>query len=192
MKKFLALVLAAMMALSMVSVASAAVRPYSTFNTYLVDAVGWYFVNDTTLLLDEEANTYTLIYKNDIFGTTDPGVKGIKNIVYTGTCTIAPSADGETAHLDVTLDTVDSILFEQHEKAFGRQENINFACVLDTANWDDVMEDIYGDSAEAFLEAYSAFVGTTITVEDVALDYDDVTLVNKIVAGLDGVNLDIQ
>ena len=192
MKKFLALVLAAMMALSLVASASAATRVYSTFSTYYVDEVGWYFVNDTALWVDAEAGTYTLIYKNDIFGTIDPGTKGIKNIVYTGKCTVAPAADGETAHLDVTLDTVDSILFEQHEKAFGRQENINYSCMLDTQNWDDVMEEIYADGCEAFLANYSAFVGTTITVEDVALDYDDVTLVNKIVAGLDGVNLDIQ
>ena len=192
MKKFLALVLAAMMALFLVATASAATRVYSTFSTYYVDEVGWYFVNDTALWVDAEAGTYTLIYKNDIFGTIDPGTKGIKNIIYTGKCTVAPAADGETAHLDVTLDTVDSILFEQHEKAFGRQENINYSCMLDTQNWDEVMDEIYADGCEAFLENYSAFVGTTVTVEDVALDYDDVTLVNKIVAGLDGVNLDIQ
>lgn len=178
MKKAIALVLTLVMALSMVAVASAD-RVYSHFNTYLVDAVGWYFVNDYTLKVNQEAGTYELMYKNDIFGTTDPGVKGSKTLIYSGTCTVAPAADGETAHLDVTIDTVDNIYFEQHEKAFGRQV-LNFAMVLDTANWDDMMEEIYGDTCEAFLENHQAPVGLTITVEDLALDYDDVTLVNKI------------
>ena len=78
---------------------------------------------------------------------------------------------------------MDSIYFEQHEKAFGRQV-LNFAMVLDTANWDDMMNDIYGDTCEAFLENHQAPVGKTITVEDLTLDYDDVTLVNKIVSDL--------
>lgn len=189
MKKLIALVLTLVMALTMIGAVSAD-SIYSTFNTYYVDAVGWYFLNDTTLMVDQEAGTYTLIYKSDIFGTTDPGVKGIKNIIYTGTCTVAPAADGETAHLDVTIDTVDNIVMEQHEKAWGRNV-LNFAMVLDTNNWDDMMEEIYGDSREAFLENHQNLAGAVITVEDLSLDYDDVTLVNKIVSGLEEVNLDI-
>lgn len=182
MKKLIALVLALAMTFAMVTVASAD-RIYSSFSTNYVDAVGWYFVNDYTLKVDQEAGTYELTFKNDIFGTTDPGIKGVKNVIYSGKCTVAPAADGETAHLDVTIDSVDSIYFEQHEKAFGRQV-LNFSMVLDTANWDDMMDDIYGDTCEAFLENHQAPVGKTITVEDLALDYDDVTLVNKIVSDL--------
>lgn len=189
MKKVIALVLTLVMALSMVAVACAD-SIYSAFSTYFVDAVGWYFVNDYTLMVDQEAGTYQLMFKNDIFGTTDPGVKGVKNVIYSGTCTVAPSADGETAHLDVTIETVDNIYFEQHEKAFGRQV-LNYAMVLDTANWDDMMEEIYGDTCEAFLENHQAPVGAVITVEDLALDYDDVTLVNKIVSNMDELGLDI-
>ena len=189
MKKLFAIVLTLVMALSMVAAVSAD-SIYSTFSTNYVDSVGWYFVNDTTLIVDQEAGTYQVIYKSDIFGTTDPGVKGIKNIIYAGTCTVAPSADGETSHLDITIDTVDSILFEQHEKAWGRQV-LNYSMVLNTAAWDEVMEDMYGDSAEAFLANHQDLAGAVITVEDLALDYDDTTLVNKIVTGLDDINLDI-
>lgn len=51
--------------------------------------MGWYFVNDYTLMVDQEAGTYQLMFKNDIFGTTDPGVKGVKNVIYSGKCTVA-------------------------------------------------------------------------------------------------------
>lgn len=189
MKKAIALVLTLVMALSMAAVASAD-SIYSIFSTNFVDAVGWYFVNDYTLMVDQEAGTYQLMFKNDIFGTTDPGIKGIKNVIYSGTCTVAPAADGETAHLDVTIETVDNVYFEQHEKAFGRQV-LNYAMVLDTANWNDMMEEMYGDTREAFLENHQAPAGAVITVEDLALDYDDVTLVNKIVSNMDELGLDI-
>ncbi len=189
MKKVVALALSLVMALSMVAVASAD-SLYSIFSTSYVDSIGWYFVNDYTLTVDQEAGTYMLMFKNDIFGTTDPGIKGIKNVVYSGTCTVAPSADGETAHLDVTIATVDNIYFEQHEKAFGRQV-LNYAMVLDTANWNETMEEMYGDTCEAFLANHQAPAGAVITVEDLSLDYDDVTLVNKIVSDMDALGLDI-
>ncbi len=189
MKKVVALALSLVMALSMVAVASAD-SLYSIFSTSYVDSIGWYFVNDYTLTVDQEAGTYKLMFKNDIFGTTDPGIKGIKNVVYSGTCTVAPSADGETAHLDVTIATVDNIYFEQHEKAFGRQV-LNYAMVLDTANWNETMEEMYGDTCEAFLANHQAPAGAVITVEDLSLDYDDVTLVNKIVSDMDALGLDI-
>lgn len=63
--------------------------------------------------------------------------------------------------------------------------------VLDTANWDNVMEEMYGDSCEAFMENHQALVGMVFTVEDLSLDYDDVTLVNKIVSEVDMTALDI-
>lgn len=182
MKKIIAIVLTLVVVLSMTAAVSAD-RMYSSFSNFLVDEVGWYFVNDYTLKVNTEAGTYELMYKNDIFGTVDPGIKGVKNVVYTGTCTVAPAADGEASHLDVTIDSVDSIWFEQHEKAFGRQV-LNYSMVLDTENWDDIMEEMYGDSCEAFLANHQAPVGLTITVEDLSLDYDDVTLVNRIVSDL--------
>ena len=188
MKKLAALALA--LALVMCMSVALADGYYMTFDSYLVNAVGWWFCNDTAISVNAEAGTYTLTYKQDIFGTTDPGVKGNKTVIYTGNCTVAPSADGETAHLDVTIDTVDSVFLEQHGKAFGRQV-LNFAMVLDTANWTDDMDDIYGDDCAAFLENHQAPLGAVITVEDLALDYDDVTLVNRIVTGLEDVNLNI-
>lgn len=189
MKKFLALVLAAMMALSMVSVASASTY-YMTYTTNFVDDVGWYWLNDTSLFLDAEAGTYTLLYKSSAFGTVDPGDKGSKTIMYTGTCEVAPSADGEDAHLDVTITSVDNVMLEQHGKFIGRNV-LNFAMVLDSANWTDDMEDIYGDTCEAWVENHQAPLGLVITVEDLSLDYDDVTLYNHIVAGLEDVVLEI-
>lgn len=95
MKKMIAIVLSLVMVLSM-AIAASADSVYSCFTTLYVDEVGWYFVNDATLIVNQETGTYTLLYKSDIFGTTDPGVKGVKNIVYSGNCTVAPSADGES------------------------------------------------------------------------------------------------
>lgn len=115
MKKLATLALA--LALVMCMSVALADSYYMTFDSYLVDAVGWWFCNDTAISVNAEAGTYTLTYKQDIFGTTDPGVKGNKTVIYTGNCTVAPSADGETAHLDVTIDTVDSVFLEQHGKA---------------------------------------------------------------------------
>lgn len=173
-----ALVLALVLALSMASVAMAD-SYYMISSNYLVDAVGWWFNDDVSLFVNSEAGTYTLMYKQDIFGTTDPGIKGNKTVIYTGACAVAPAADGETSHLDVTLNTVDSVFLEQHGKAFGRQV-LNFAMVLDSANWTEDMEEIYGDTVEAFVSNHSGLAGQVITVEDLALDYDDVTLVNRI------------
>ena len=173
-----ALVLALVLVFSMASVAMAD-SYYMISNNYLVDAVGWWFNDDVSLFVNSEAGTYTLMYKQDIFGTTDPGIKGNKTVIYTGTCPVAPAADGETSHLDVTLNTVDSVFLEQHGKAFGRQV-LNFAMVLDSANWTEDMEEIYGDTVEAFVSNHSGLAGQVITVEDLALDYDDVTLVNRI------------
>lgn len=187
MKKILALILALVLALSLATVAMAD-GYYMTFDSYLVDAVGWWFCNDISLKVT--GDTYELALHHNVFGTTDPGIKGNKTVIYTGTCSVAPSADGETSHLDVTIETVDNIMFEQHGKSIGRQV-LNFAMVLDTANWTDDMEDIYGDTCEAFLENHQAPAGAVITVEDLALDYDDVTLVNRIVSGLEEIDLDI-
>ena len=70
--------------------------------TYL-DAIAWY-ANEDIMLVTREGDVYELYYKKDIFGTTDPGMKGEKTIIYTGTYTSAPSADGDTTHLDLSLE----------------------------------------------------------------------------------------
>lgn len=189
MKKFLALVLGAMLALSIVGTASAS-SYYMSYTTDFAEEVGWYWLNDTSLFLDAEAGTYTLMYKSSAFGTVDPGDKGSKTIIYTGTCTVAPSADGETAHQDVTITSVDTVMLEQHGKFIGRNV-LNYAMVLDSANWTEEMEEMYGDTCEAWVANHQAPMGLVLTVEDLALDYDDVTLYNHIVSGLDGVVLEI-
>jgi len=173
-----AIILALVLSLSMVSVAMADTY-YMVSSNYLVDAVGWWFNDDVAIFLNAEAGTYTLMYKQDIFGTTDPGIKGNKTVIYKGTCSVAPAADGETSHLDVTINTVESAFLEQHGKAFGRQV-LNFDMVLDSENWAEEMEDIYGDTVEAFVSNHSGIVGMTLTVQDLTLDYDDVTLNNRI------------
>ena len=184
MKNVIRILVVALILCALVSVASADMKSaYTVSSVYLVDAVGWNFVEDVTLVLNDDTN-YTLVYKEDIFGTTDPGIKGNKICAYFGTYTCAPAADGVAAHLDITLDTVDRIYVEQHEKAYGRQEVVNYPAVLDTANWsDDYSETVAMCSAEEFLAEYAPNAqGMTITVEDLLLDIDDIELSTKIVA----------
>ena len=176
----------------MASMALAAPKStYTTSSAYLVDAVGWWFNNDVMLVLNDDDATYDLYFKLDIFGTTDPGLKGVKTVIYSGTYTSASSADGDANHLDITLNTVDRIYLEQHEKAFGRQEIVNYPAVLDTANWtEDYSEVVAMCTADEFLAEYSAdVVGGVITVEDVLLDIDNVELSTKIVTTSWGENV---
>ena len=184
MKNVIRILVAALILCALVSVASASVQSvYTVSSVYNVDAVGWNFVEDVTLVLNDDTN-YTLIYKEDIFGTTDPGIKGNKICAYFGTYTSAPAADGAAAHLDITLDTVERIYMEQHEKAYGRQEIVNYPAVLDTANWsDDYSEVVAMCTSDEFLAEYAPNAqGMTITVEDILLDIDDIELSTKIVA----------
>ena len=192
MKKFVRILALAMVLCMMASVAMAAPKStYSTSSAYLVDAVGWWFNSDVMLVLNDDDATYDLYYKLDVFGTTDPGLKGMKTVIYSGTYTSAPSADGDPNHLDITLNTVDRIYLEQHEKAFGRQEIVNYPAVLDTANWTaEYSEVVAMCTAEEFLAEYSAdVVGGVITVEDVLLDIDNVELSTKIVTTSWGENV---
>ena len=184
MKNVIRTLVVALILCALVSVASADMKSaYTVSSVYLVDAVGWNFVEDVTLVLNDDTN-YTLVYKEDIFGTTDPGIKGNKICAYFGTYTSAPAADGAAAHLDITLDTVERIYMEQHEKAYGRQEIVNYPAVLDTANWtDDYSEVVAMCTADEFLAEYAPNAqGMTITVEDILLDIDDIELSTKIVA----------
>ena len=186
MKKIVALLAALILALSMMSIASA--EPIkSTYNlseVNFIDAVGWYWTRDISLVLRDDTN-YELYYREYAFGTTDPGLKANKLIVYSGTYSSAESADDEACHFDITLDTLDGIYFEQHGKSFGRNV-LGYAMVLDTFNWTDEMSDIAfpdgTDDGAADFVANHNIAGTVITVEDLREDLDDVTLENKIVA----------
>ena len=186
MKKIVALLAALILALSMMSIASA--EPIkSTYNLSevgFIDAVGWYWTRDLSLVLRDDTH-YELFYREYAFGTTDPGLKANKLIVYSGTYSSAESADDEACHFDITLDTLDGIYFEQHGKGFGRNV-LGYAMVLDTFNWTDEMSDIAfpdgtDDGAADFITNHN-IAGTVITVEDLREDLDDVTLENKIVA----------
>jgi hypothetical protein len=186
MKKIVALLAALILALSMMSIASA--EPIkSTYNLSevgFIDQVGWYWTRDLSLVLRDDTH-YELYYREYAFGTTDPGLKGNKLIVYSGTYSSAESADDEACHFDITLDTLDGIYFEQHGKSFGRNV-LGYAMVLDTFNWTDEMSDIAfpdgTDDGAADFVANHNIAGTVITVEDLREDLDDVTLENKIVA----------
>ena len=186
MKKIVALLAALILALSMMSIASA--EPIkSTYNLSevgFIDQVGWYWTRDLSLVLRDDTH-YELFYREYVFGTTDPGLKGNKLIVYSGTYSSAESADDEACHFDITLDTLDGIYFEQHGKSFGRNV-LGYAMVLDTFNWNDDMTDIAfpdgADDGAAEFIANHDITGTVIPVEDLREDLDDVTLENKIVA----------
>jgi hypothetical protein len=187
MKKFIALLAVTVMILSMSTCAFAEVKSsYNLSDNHFIDAVGWYATSDVSLILRDDTN-YELFYREYYFGTTDPGLKANKLIVYRGTYSSVESEDGEACHFDITLDTVDGIYFEQHGKGHGRNV-LGYAMVLDTFNWTDDMTDIAfpdgpdGDDAAAEFVAKHDIAGTVITVEDLREDLDDVTLENKIVA----------
>lgn len=142
-----------------------------------IDAIGWYKSDVYTLKVNSDS-TYELTYQNYTFGTTDPGSKGVRTVIYTGKCSTAPSADGWETHTDVTLEPATSIYFEQHEKGFGRS-TIAGHCVIDTNNWTPDMTELLDPEnntldAKGFLAAYAERL--TITVEDPSLDPEDVSL----------------
>lgn len=147
-----------------------------------IDAVGWECSYVTTLKVNSD-NTYELTYQNHMYGTTDPGVKGMRTVIYTGKYSQAPSSDGWDTHVDYTLQPADRIYFEQHEKGFGRS-TIAGHCVIDTANWDDKMTSLVDPEnnamdAKAFLSEFGETM--TVTVEDPALDAEDVNLGYRII-----------
>ncbi len=181
--RLIAMLAAIVCSMMFIGAASASImNTYTVSDNMFVDAVGWYFNNDVMLMLNDDG-TYTLMFKQDIFGTTDPGIKGNKTTFFEGKYTSAPSADEEVSHLDITLDTTDRVYLEQHGKAFGRQV-LNFSMVLDTANWTEDMTYIAfpagSDDPVADFLANHSVTGMMLTVEDLQLDMDDVTLVNRI------------
>ena len=184
MKKIVALLAALLLTLSLFSVASAEIKStYNLSGNYFIEAVGWYWTSDDSLVLRDDTH-YELFHREYAFGTTDPGLKANQLIVYRGTYSKVESADGESCHFDITLDTMDGIYFEQHGKGYGYGE-LGYAMVLDTDNWTEIMDEIVypdgtDDGAAQFLANHN-IAGIVITVEDLREDLDDVTLENKIV-----------
>ena len=85
MKKFLAVLAVLVLTLSLFSVASAEIKSsYNLSDVYFIDAVGWYWTSDVSLVLRDDTN-YELFYREYAFGTTDPGLKANKLIVFRGT-----------------------------------------------------------------------------------------------------------
>ena len=184
MKKIIALMTALVLTLSLFSVAFAEIKSsYNLSSVEYIDAMGWYWTRDESLILRDDTH-YELYHREYAFGTTDPGLKANQLIVYRGTYSKVESADGESCHFDITLDTMDGIYFEQHGKGYGYGE-LGYAMVLDTDNWTEIMDEIVypdgtDDGAAQFLANHN-IAGIVITVEDLREDLDDVTLENKIV-----------
>ena len=175
---------ALVLTLSLFSVAFAEIKSsYNLSSVEYIDAMGWYWTRDESLILRDDTH-YELYHREYAFGTTDPGLKANQLIVYRGTYSKVESADGESCHFDITLDTMDGIYFEQHGKGYGYGE-LGYAMVLDTDNWTEIMDEIVypdgtDDGAAQFLANHN-IAGIVITVEDLREDLDDVTLENKIV-----------
>ena len=151
-------------------------------DSYYIDGIGWYSSQVYTLKVNSD-NTYELTYQQHIFGTTDPGVKGLRTIIYTGKCSSSASSDGWETHVDYKLEPAERIYFEQHEKGYGRSA-IAGHIVLDTANWTDAMTQAWDaeggtKGAKEFLNEFAETL--TITVEDPTLDAEDVSLGFRIV-----------
>ena len=151
-------------------------------DSHYIDAIGWYSSDVYTLKINSD-NTYELTYQQHIFGTTDPGVKGLRTIIYTGKCSSSASSDGWETHVDYKLEPAERIYFEQHEKGYGRAA-IAGHVVLDTANWTDAMTQAWDaeggtKGAKEFLSEFAETL--TITVEDPSLDAEDVSLGFRII-----------
>lgn len=158
-------------------------RTYMVSEATYLDGIAWYS-NEDVMLVTRGKDSYELYFKRDIFGTTDPGMKGEKTIVYFGTYTSTPSADGDVSHLDLTLSAPTRIYMEQHGKAFGR-DALAGNLMFDTANWTDAMTTLAfpagsEDGAKEFLSLYGREM--TITVEDPSLSAEDTTLSYRIVS----------
>lgn len=157
-------------------------KAFTGGDSYYIDGIGWYSSKVYTLKVNSD-NTYELTYQEHIFGTTDPGIKGMRTVIYTGKCSSSASADGWETHVDYKLEPAERIYFEQHEKGYGRSA-IAGHVVLDTANWTDAMTqtwDAEGGSkgAKEFLSEFAETL--TVTVEDPSLDAEDVSLGFRIV-----------
>lgn len=153
---------------------------FTTGTSRYMDSIAWY-ASDVYSLVINSNDTYELTYQMHIFGTTDPGIKAMRTIIYNGTCTSAP-VDGEDAQTAYTLAVPTRIYMEQHEKGVGRSA-IAGTIIIDTDNWNDAMTLAYdpegnAKKAEDFLAQFGEEL--TIEVEDPTLSPEDTTLSSKI------------
>lgn len=153
---------------------------FTTGTSRYMDSIAWYASDVYSLVINSD-DTYELTYQMHIFGATDPGLKALRTIIYTGTCTSAP-VEGETAQITYTLAVPTRIYMEQHEKGVGRSA-IAGTIIIDTDNWNDAMTLAYdpegnAKKAEDFLAQFGEEL--TIEVEDPTLSPEDTTLSSKI------------
>ena len=153
---------------------------FTTGTSNYLDSIAWYSSNVYTLKINSN-DTYELTYQMHIFGTTDPGIKAMRTIIYNGTCTSAP-VDGEDAQTAYTLAVPTRIYMEHHEKGVGRA-TIAGTIIIDSDNWNDAMTLAYdpegnAKKAEDFLAQFGEEL--TIEVEDPTLSPEDTTLSSKI------------
>lgn len=152
---------------------------YAITSVGTIDSLKWYNNDNYTLELDKDG-TYQLTIHSDYFGGDDKESRGGTTSIFIGKYTSTQSEDGETSHLDVSLEAAERIIFEAHGKVgMGYGGNI----YIDTANWTDAMTAIYDKDnaekgAEDFLAANAKAI--TVTVEDPSLDPEDSTLVYRI------------
>lgn len=145
-----------------------------------LDSIAWY-CSDVYSLVINDNDTYELTYQTYWFGTTDPGTKALRTIIYTGSCSSA-SVEDEDAQVAYTLASPDRIYMEQHEKGVGRSA-IAGTVIIDTDHWTDAMTlaydpDTNSKTAEDFLAQFGEEL--TIVVEDPTLVPDDTTLSSRI------------
>lgn len=157
-------------------------KSFTGASAEFIDGIGWYASSVYTLKINSN-DTYELTYQQHMFGTTDPGVKGLRTVIYTGKCSSSASSDGWETHVDYKLEPAERIYMEQHEKAYGRS-SIAGHLVLDSANWTDAMTQAYDaeggtKGAKEFLSEFAETL--TVTVEDPSLDVEDVSLGCRIV-----------
>ena len=158
-------------------------KAFTCGDSNYMDGIGWYASDVFTLRVNSD-DTSELMFQEHIFGTTDPGVKGMRTIIYTGKCSSTASADGWETHKDYTLQPAERIYMEQHEKGYGRSPALAGHLVIDTANWTEDMTTAFDPegNAKGAKEFLSEFAETlTITVEDPSLDPEDVSLGCRII-----------
>lgn len=185
--KLVALTLAILMlSLTLVGCGGSASKTLNSFNTIRVsriDEMNWYTVETYGLVLNSD-NTYELTVHHNRFGGEDFEMRGIRTIIYTGKYSIAPSADGEPSHKDVSLEPATEISWEQHGKGFSRVPVMPGTFYVNTSNWTKDMSVLYDPDnntkgAKEFLAEFAK--AQTLTVEDPSVDPEDTTLAYRLV-----------
>lgn len=157
--------------------------------------VEWDMVTSYQLDLFSD-DTYVLTYKMDFFGTDYEG-RGYEEVVTSGSYTSAESSDGSVAHLDITLEQADTVIYNISGKlatfvssAIGKTGGNAF--VLNSGKWNATMTSNYAlmlgegtsfDSDDAakqdFLSKYG--MGYSVTIEEPALEEENTSLNAQIV-----------